>query len=228
MPRIGGKKLYKLVKGRLPELCCGVGRDKFFAILKRQKLLVKPCRKFVKTTNSRHRFRRYKNVLKSRLITAPNQAWVSDITYLRVGNRFVYLFLITDAYSRKIVGWHLSDNLSIEEAVKALKMAILQSKNTCGVIHHSDRGLQYCNPRYTKLLRDHQMTISMTEENHCYENSKAERVNGILKQEFLLSETFPTKAIAYRATKEAITTYNNRRPHWSLNLLTPVEVHEAA
>lgn len=205
-----------------------MGRDKFFAILKGQKLLVKRKRKYVTTTQSRHRFRVYKNALKKRVITASNQAWVSDITYLRLSKRFVYLFLITDAYSRKIVGWHLSDNLSIESALKALKMALQQCKNSRGVIHHSDRGLQYCNPRYVKLLLDHQMTISMTEENHCYENSKAERVNGILKQEFLLDETFRNKAIAYKAVKQAIWIYNNKRPHWSLKLLTPNQVHQAA
>jgi putative transposase len=206
----------------------GIGRDKFFDILRKKKLLVKRRKKYIYTTDSFHRFRVYKNALKNKMLTTANQAWVSDITYLRVKGGFMYLFLITDAYSRKITGWSLSDSLAIEGAINALKMAIKQCGQTKGIIHHSDRGIQYCSNEYVNLLKKFNMTISMTEENHCYENATAERVNGILKEEFMLDSEFADKAIALRAVKEAIETYNTKRPHWSLKLYTPQQVHQAA
>lgn len=204
-----------------------MGRDKFFGLLGRSSLLVKRRRKYVSTTNSYHRFRVYKNKLKNKVLSKSNQAWVSDITYIRTTKDFAYLFLITDAFSRKIVGWHLSESLKISGAVEALRMAIRQSGETKDVIHHSDRGIQYCSKDYVRRLKKANIEISMTEENHCYENATAERVNGILKQEYGLDETF-TPPQAIRAVKEAIWLYNMERPHWSLNLLTPEEVHQAA
>jgi putative transposase len=227
-PQIGGKKMYKLLRGDLDKLECSMGRDKFFDILRKRKLLVKRRRKYVTTTESYHRFHKYKNKLKGKDLTGPNQAYVSDITYLRAGASFVYLFLQTDAWSRKITGWHLSDSLGIEGAIKALKMTLKQCRNAKGIIHHSDRGIQYCCNEYISILRKLKIIISMTEENHCYENAMAERVNGILKQEFLLDERFANKASALKAVKEAIDSYNNRRPHWALNLCTPQQMHEAA
>lgn len=206
----------------------GIGRDKFFDILRKKKLLVKRRKKYVYTTDSFHRFRVHKNALKNKMLSAANQAWVSDITYLRVKGGFMYLFLITDAYSRKIIGWSLSDSLAIEGAVNALKMAIKQCSQTKGIIHHSDRGIQYCSNEYVILLKKYDMTISMTEENHCYENATAERVNGILKEEFMLDSEFSDNTIALKAVKEAIETYNTKRPHWSLKLYTPQQVHQAA
>ena len=228
-PRIGGKKLYKLLKPDLDKLEGGtIGRDKFFDILRERKLLVKRRKKYVRTTDSYHRFHKYKNRLKERLLTAPNQAYASDITYLRTREGFVYLFLQTDIYSRLITGWELSNSLAIEGAVKALKMTIKQCPETEKVIHHSDKGIQYCSDEYVKILKDNKMEISMTEENHCYENALAERVNGILKEEFLLDEEFANRAEALKAVKEAIASYNTRRPHWSLNLFTPQQIHKAA
>jgi putative transposase len=227
-PRIGGKKLYHLLRDDLHQIDPGLGRDKFFDILRNKKLLVKRRKKYVYTTDSFHRFRVYKNALKHTSLTSPNQGWVSDITYLRVKGGFVYLFLITDAFSRKITGWYVSESLSIEGAIEALKMSIKQCGKTKDIIHHSDRGIQYCSNGYVALLKKHGMTISMTEENHCYENAVAERVNGILKDEFMLDAEFADKAIATKAIKEAIQSYNNRRPHWSLQLSTPQQVHEAA
>lgn len=227
-PNIGGKKLYHLLKEDLHRLDSSPGRDKFFDVLGKRGLLVKRKKKYVYTTDSFHRFRVYKNSLKNKLLTGPNQACVSDITYLRIRNRFVYLFLITDAYSRKITGWSLSESLSIEGGLKALHMAIEQCSDTTGLIHHSDRGIQYCSNDYVALLQRQKMIISMTEENHCYENAIAERVNGILKQDFLLDETFENFSIAQKAVKEAVETYNTMRPHWSLNLCTPEQVHSAA
>lgn len=227
-PRIGGKKLYKLLKDDLDKLEGSIGRDKFFDILRKRGLLVKRRRKYVTTTDSCHRFHKYKNKLKGKLLTGSNQAYASDITYMRSGEGFVYLFLQTDVYSRMITGWHLSDSLSIEGAIRALKMTIKQCGNTKGSIHHSDRGIQYCSKEYIKLLKKQNMEISMTEENHCYENAMAERVNGILKDEFLLDEKFANKEMAFKAVKEAIKSYNTRRPHWSLNLYTPKQIHLAA
>lgn len=227
-PRIGGKKLYKLLKDDLDKLEGSIGRDKFFDILRKRGLLVKRRRKYVTTTDSYHRFHKYKNKLKGKLLTGPKQAYASDITYLRSGEGFVYLFLQTDVYSRMITGWDLSDSLSIEGAIRALKMTIKQCGNTEGSIHHSDRGIQYCSKEYVGLLKKQKMEISMTEENHCYENALAERVNGILKDEFLLDEKFANKEMAFKAVKEAIKSYNTRRPHWSLNLYTPKQIHQAA
>lgn len=226
--KLGTRKLYKLIKPELTHLKIGIGRDKFFEILRKNKMLVKRKKKYVYTTNSFHRFHKYKNKFKGKLLTGPNQAWVSDLTYLKTKEGFMYLFLITDAYSRKIIGWSLSDNMGIESALKALKMALRQCKHTKGVIHHSDRGIQYCSREYTELLLKHHMDISMTEENHCYENAIAERVNGILKDEFYLDEEFTSKKALMKAAKEAINIYNCDRPHWSLSLSTPQHVHEAA
>lgn len=217
-----------MLKTDVHKIDAGLGRDKFFDILRNKKLLVKRRKKYAYTTNSFHRFRMYKNAFKNKLLTAPHQALVSDITYLRTGNGFVYLSLITDAYSRKITGWSLSDSLSIEGAIEAFKMAVKQLPAKKGIIHHSDRGIQYCSNGYVSLLNKHKMTISMTEENHCYENALAERVNGILKEEFLLDTTFADKATAQKAVKEAIASYNTLRPHWSLNLCTPQQIHQAA
>jgi putative transposase len=227
-PRLGGKKLFKLLSDDLQQLERSIGRDKFFDILRDKDLLVKRKKKFQRTTNSYHRFRKYKNCFKDKKLTAPNQAWVSDITYIRTRRKFVYLFLITDAYSRKIVGWKLSDSLAIESAMEALSMAIRQCSRPKGVIHHSDRGFQYCSPQYVDLLLNNKMIISMTEENHCYENAMAERVNGILKDEFFLDEEMPDLKTAKRAVTQAIETYNTKRPHWSLGLQIPYEIHSAA
>jgi transposase InsO family protein len=158
----------------------------------------------------------------------PNQVWVSDITYIRTGDKFAYLSLITDRYSRKIVGWHLSDNLGMEGCLEALKKALSTCRDTSGIIHHSDRGIQYCSHPYTKLLTQKGMQISMTEENHCYENGLAERVNGILKDEYMLESRFKDINQARRTCAQAIMLYNTRRPHWALKLRTPEEVHGAA
>lgn len=224
MPRIGSKKLYHMLSGDLQNL--RVGRDKFNDILRENDLLLKRKRSYTKTTQSHHRFRKWKNLVKDRVLPGSNRAWAGDITYLRTTNGFVYLFLITDLYSRKIVGWSLGKSLSIEGAIEALKMALKGSKeNRSGLIHHSDRGIQYCSCAYVDMLQKHGIRISMTEENHCYENATAERVNGILKDEFLLDATFKNIKDAHASTIFAIATYNNDRPHWSLCLKTPSEVH---
>jgi transposase InsO family protein len=222
-PRMGGKKMYYLLKDLAKEF--HIGRDKFFDILRAAGLLVKQKSRGIRTTNSYHRFHVYKNELSKTKIISPNQAWCSDITYIRTEAGFVYLFLITDVYSRKIVGWDVSSNLSLEGGIKALKQALNQCKSPQGVIHHSDRGIQYCSNEYTQILHTNKMRISMTEENHCYENAIAERVNGILKDEYMLASSFKDLSMVRKACSEVIALYNEKRPHWSLGLKMPEEVH---
>ena len=226
MPRIGGKKMYYLLKKDL-QAVGKMGRDKFFDILRKHELLILRKRSYTKTTNSYHRFYCWKNQIKHIEFTGSNECWVSDITYLRTLHGFVYLFLITDLYSRKIVGWNLSTSLSIEGGLLALSMALRQRQDkTIPLTHHSDRGIQYCCNAYVKELQKNKITISMTEENHCYENSTAERVNGILKDEFMLDSVFKDSTDAQKAVKESIRIYNDCRPHWSLALRTPSAVHQ--
>ena len=227
-PRIGGKKLYHILSKDIKKISKSFGRDKFFDLLRANDLLVERKRSYTKTTNSYHHFHKYSNLVKDCDISSPNQVWAADITYLRTEQGFVYLSLLTDMYSRKIVGWALSKSLSIEGSLEALGKSLKKCKNSEGVIHHSDRGVQYCSHEYTNLLLVSKMKISMTEENHCYENSMAERVNGILKDEYMLDFTFKDYASALKSTEEAIMFYNTRRPHWSLKFKTPEEVHSAA
>ena len=178
-----------------------------------------------RTTNSLHRFYKYHNIIKDFKASRPNQIWVSDITYIRTIKGFCYLALITDAYSRKIVGYDLSNSLELSGCVRALNKALYKAKNTQGLIHHSDRGIQYCSNVYTKILKQHNIAISMTEDNHCYENAMAERINGILKDEFYLDQTFTDVDLAKRATKNAINLYNQVRLHLSLDYKTPNMVY---
>ena len=159
-------------------------------------------------------------------MTAPNQVWVCDITYIRVAKSFVYLALITDAYSRKIISYNIGENLEALGCMKALKKALKTLPKDVTPIHHSDRGSQYCCHDYVAILKKHKLAISMTEENHCYENSKAERVNGILKYEYHLRNTFNDMKTARKAIKQAIYLYNNCRPHLSLDYSFPNDVHE--
>jgi transposase InsO family protein len=227
-PRIGGRKLYWLLGSDIRLIVPHMGRDKFFALLRKYDLLVARKRQYRKTTNSYHHFHKYSNLVKGLSITGPNQVWASDITYLRTDHSFVYLSLLTDLYSRKIVGWYVSNSLSIEGSVKALKCALRGRPVHTSLTHHSDRGVQYCSHDYVNILKKNKIEISMTEENHCYENAIAERVNGILKDEYLLDRTFKDLNHAQKACEEAIELYNTRRPHLSLAFKTPEQVHNAA
>ena len=181
-----------------------------------------------RTTNSLHRFYKHKNIIKDIQITKSNQVWVSDITYIRTTKGFCYLALITDMYSRKIVGYDLSDSLELAGCVRALQKALKQPGKRSPQIHHSDRGIQYCSNVYTQILIRKNIKISMTEDNHCYENAIAERVNGILKDEFYLDQTFDSIQHAKRATKNAVNLYNEIRLHLSLDFKTPNYVHQHA
>jgi putative transposase len=227
-PRIGTRKLYKELKAPLKAANIKLGRDCLFDILRQQNMLVKRKRAYAKTTNSYHHFHKYNNLIKDLKITKPNQVWVSDITYIRTVKGFCYLALITDLYSRKIVGYDISDSLELEGCLRALKKALWQTKPKSGLIHHSDRGVQYCSHMYVNKLKKHGIESSMTEENHCYENAVAERLNGILKDEFYLDQCFFSTKIAKKATKNAIKLYNNKRLHISLGYKTPSSVYDNA
>jgi transposase InsO family protein len=225
LPREGTRKLIKSLRTEFEKNNIKIGRDQLFKVLRDNNLLVKLKKYSCRTTNSYHRFYKYKNIIKELEITRPNQVWASDITYIRTIKGFCYLALITDMYSRKIVGFDLSDTLELSGCLKALKKAVYQNKNTKELIHHSDRGIQYCSNVYTGELKRRGIEISMTEENHCYENAIAERVNGILKDEFYLDQTFASMTQAKRATKNAIKLYNSKRLHLSLDFKTPNSIH---
>ena len=225
--KIGGRQLYHRIKPVLEEMQFKFGRDRFFDLLRRERLLIRRRKKYVKTTNSRHRFRKYGNLIKQLLIDKANQVYVADITYIRTLYGFCYLSLITDACSRKIVGYHLSLSLGIEGCLCALKKALRNLPEGAKLIHHSDRGIQYCSDEYTGLLQKHHVKISMTEQDHVYENALAERVNGILKDEFMLGETLASYELARQMVAEAVDIYNNERPHQSLKYATPSMRHAA-
>ena len=221
LPREGVRKLKISLKNEFDKANLKVGRDTLFNLLRKHNMLTLRKKPSYRTTNSLHRFYKYKNIIKDIEVARPNQVWVSDITYIRTVKGFCYLALITDVYSRKIVGWDLSNSLELSGCVRALNKALYKAKNIQGLIHHSDRGIQYCSNQYTQILKRKKIAISMTEENHCYENALAERVNGILKDEFYLDQTFDNVAHAKRATKNAIKLYNEIRLHLSLDYKTP-------
>jgi transposase InsO family protein len=188
-------------------------------------MLVKQKRFKHYSTNSKHPFYKYPNLIKELRLAKPGQLWVSDITYIEVAGRFYYLFLITDACSKKIIGYKLSKNYSVKGALEALAMALKENKIMEGLIHHSDRGIQYCCLQYTALLKKKNIRISMTENSDPYENAIAERVNGILKTE-LLQAKYDDAVSAFKSVKQAIRIYNYERPHMSIELLTPIEAHK--
>ena len=221
LPRGGTRKLHKALKPAFNNLNIKVGRDCLFDILREHDMLIRRKKAYCKTTNSYHHFHKYNNLVKDIEVTKPNQVWVSDITYIRTVKGFCYLALITDMYSRKIVGYDISDSLELEGCLRALKMALWHVHPGQGLIHHSDRGIQYCSNQYVAKLKKRKIRISMTEENHCYENAVAERVNGILKDEFYLDQCFFSTVHASKAAKSAIEIYNNKRLHLSLGYKTP-------
>ncbi|MDY0988614.1 IS3 family transposase [Flavobacterium sp. CFBP9031] len=224
MPRIGARKLYYLLLDKLQLM--KIGRDKFFDILRANHLLIQPKRKYHVTTNSHHRFRKYQNQLLDLEISRPEQVWVSDITYIGKRDNPCYLSLVTDAYSKKIMGYNVADNMNTESILKALKMALCNRNNkNLPLIHHSDRGIQYCAKEYQKQLNKNQITCSMTQNSDPYENAVAERVNGILKQEFTIDKYSQKVEIMKKLVKEAINIYNEIRPHYSNYMLTPNQMH---
>jgi putative transposase len=227
-PRLGGLKLHSMLREELEAEEVFLGRDRFFDVLREQSLLLEPLPKAPRTTNSAHSLPVFTNRVKDLEVVEPNQVWVSDITYIRTRKEFAYLSLITDKYSRKIVGYHLGRTLEAQDTLKALKMALKSLPAGARPIHHSDRGCQYCSHEYIQELKNHGLKVSMTEEDHCAENALAERMNGILKQEYFLNHEFRTLEQAGQAVNEAVRLYNTRRPHRSLNLRRPGQVHRKA
>ena len=227
-PRTGTRKLHHRILPKLKSLDISVGRDKLFEILRENSMLVRRKCSYSKTTYSNHGYAVAPNRLKKLVITSAEEVFVSDITYIRVRGGFAYLFLVTDAYSRKIVGYHLSKDLSHYSAILALRMALESVVDSRGIVHHSDRGSQYCCHDFLQFLGEHAMVPSMTDENHCYQNAIAERVNGILKDEFDMDAIFESFSAAELSLERAVTVYNNKRTHWSLQLRTPSSVHSQA
>jgi len=225
MPKLGTRKLYHILKAELSML--NVGRDKLFRILKANQMLIQPKRSYHITTDSHHRFRKHKNIVSSLEINKPEQIWVSDITYVGTRKNPSYLALITDAYSKKIVGYNLSESLAVKGSLLALEMALdNRFHKEQPLIHHSDRGLQYCSNEYQNLLSQNNISASMTEKYDPYENAIAERINGILKQEFDISRTIDNFELKTELIKNAIKIYNNFRPHLSNHMLTPMQMHK--
>jgi putative transposase len=227
-PRLGGRKLLHLLSPELAEAGVNVGRDRFFEVLAEADLLVVPKPGTPRTTNSRHSLPVFGNLLAGTVLCAPNEAWVSDLTYIRTDEGFLYAALITDAYSRKIVGADIGDSLEAEGCLRALDQALSEVPNGAHPMHHSDRGCQYCCHEYVERLQTRGLPISMTQVMHCYENAQAERINGILKQEYEMDRTFRTKAQANAAFQQAVWLYNYRRPHQMLQYRFPADVHAEA
>lgn len=226
-PRMGGRKLYHRLQPKMQSEGINMGRDKLFELLREEQLLVKPrTSRGPRTTNGSAT--RWTNRLAGAHIDGPNQGWVADITYLRTMNGFCYLALISDQYSRKIVGWDVAESLELQGALRALDQALQHCPKQARPIHHSDRGSQYRSNKYLQTLQEHNCTISMTEVDHCAENAQAERLNGILKDEYLLDQLFHDTEQARNAAQQAINLYNGDRPHLNLNYNTPEKVHRAA
>lgn len=225
LPRIGGIKLLHILNSDFAGHNICIGRDRFFQLLKKYDLLVRRKKKYIVTTWSNHPFKKWKDLVSHMQVTKPEQLWVSDITYLSTRSGFIYLSLITDAYSRKIVGYHLSQRLRAQGCVIALNKALASRTTDRHLVHHSDRGIQYCCELYVSLLQQNGIAISMTESGSPYDNAVAERVNGILKTELRLDAIFSSYAAAVPAVHHAIDAYNRLRPHYSVSKLTPEMAH---
>lgn len=223
---MGAVKLYGVLKYKLISANIKCGRDKFLDIMREEGLLVKKKKNYTRTTDSNHRYHKYSNLIKDIEITHPEQVYVNDITYIRVVDRYMYLSLSTDAYSKRIMGFNLSEDMKVPSVVKTLKMAISNSKKPEGIIHHSDRGVQYCHPDYSGFAESEGMIMSMTIKHDPYENAIAERVNGILKNEYCIGDGYPDAKTARADIARVIWIYNNLRPHMSCHMLTPVQAHE--
>lgn len=227
MPLLGTRKALFILTPEFSKHGIKMGRDQLFDLLRFHGLLIRRRKRMVQTTNSNHWLKRYPNLIKQMCITDPEQLWVSDITYIRTLQGFSYLSLITDAYSRKIVGYSLHPTLEAIGCVIALKMAISSRKHELPfcLVHHSDRGIQYCCADYVEILKKENISISMTQSGSPYDNALAERVNGIIKNEFYPKRVYQNHKEAEKALSKIIKIYNSRRPHSSVNYLTPDQAH---
>jgi putative transposase len=225
-PRLGGRKLLEMMEPFMEEHAIDMGRDLLFDLLRDNDLLIRRRKRNKPlTTDSNHWMKKYPDLIRNIVLNRGDELWVSDITYIQLpGKKFGYLSLVTDAYSRKIVGFCMNHNLSADGPVSALKMALKGRTGTEPLIHHSDRGTQYCSDVYVNLLREHAVSISMTQSGNPKDNAIAERVNGILKQE-LLKEIYPNMKQACKAVESAVDIYNKIRPHSSIDMMTPEKAH---
>jgi transposase InsO family protein len=228
IPILGTRKLIFMLQEEFPKHGIKMGRDKLFDLLRFHGLLIRRRKRIAKTTESHHWMKKYPNLIKELIITCAEQLWVSDITYVRTLQGFSYLSLITDAYSRKIVGYALNQTLSAAGPLKALKMALSERRRNVPfiLIHHSDRGIQYCSAEYVQILIGEKIAISMTQTGSPYDNALAERVNGTIKNDFFPKRIYKNYEEAEKAICGAIKIYNKFRPHDSLDYLTPELAHE--
>lgn len=228
-PRIGTRKLQVMLRADLQKAGVKIGRDRLFEVLRHKELLVPaPRAEYPRTTHWQQALPVFTNQIKDLEVSGPNQVWVSDLTYLRTAEGFLYLALVTDKGSRKIVGYDCAETLQAGGCLRALERALADLPPGARPFHHSDRGSQYCCHEYVQRLAQAGLSVSMTEEDHCAENALAERMNGILKQEYGLGREFQSKAQAHRAVEQAVFLYNYRRPHGALNFKVPAEVHSLA
>jgi transposase InsO family protein len=225
MPKLGGEKIYYIIKNE--SFTLRLGRDKLFRILRASHMLITPKRSYHVTTNSHHRFRKYRNLISTIEIKKPDSVWVSDITYVGTRVNPSYLALNTDAYSKKVVGYDVSKSLSTDGSLRALEGAVKNRKHKeQSLIHHSDRGLQYCSNDYQRLLKHNEISPSMTEKYDPYQNAIAERINGILKQEFGIARKIKDFKVKKKLIKNTINIYNTKRPHFSNHMLTLIQMHK--
>jgi hypothetical protein len=228
-PRLGTRKLHFMLKGTLAREGVKLGRDRFFEVLSEYDLLLEPKpAEYPCTTNAQHCLPVFANRIKGLEVSQPNQVWVGDLTFLRTEMGFLYLSLLTDKFSRKVVGYHCGETLEAGGCLVALKNALTDLPAGVHPMHHSDQGSQYCSHEYVGWAQAHGLSMSMTESDHCAENALAERMNGILKSEYGLGGRFKTKASARLAVAQAVHLYNTRRPHTSLDYRTPQAAHALA
>jgi len=227
LPRLGTRKIYHLITADLQRTGLKLGRDKLFDLMRSYDLLIKPRRRYIQTTMSKHWLRKWPNIIKDVRVKSADEIWVSDITYLKTQNGNCYLNMITDAYSRKIVGYSVDDNMETESMIKALEMATANKEHEqVQTIHHSDRGMQYCSKEYELLARKNDIRLSMTENGDPYENALAERMNRTIKEEFGMDKILKTKEQVKQLVQESIFLYNNKRPHLALKMKTPEQVYQ--
>jgi putative transposase len=227
LPRLGTRKIHHLIKTDLATQGLKFGRDKLFKLMLQHGLLIKPQRRYIQTTMSKHWLRKWPNIIKGQKVNEPDQVWMSDITYIKTEEGNCYLNMITDAFSRKIVGYAIADNMETESMIPALTMATKQKQNKqISTIHHSDRGLQYCSKEYASQINQTNMRLSMTENSDPYENALAERMNRTIKEEFGMNRTLKSKSQAIKLVTESVDLYNHYRPHLALKMKTPQQVYQ--
>ena len=226
LPRIGTRKVYHLIKEDLGKQGLKFGRDKLFELMRLYGLQIKPRRRYTQTTMSKHWLRKWPIIIKGKAIGHQDEVWVSDITYIKTEEGNCYLNMITDAYSRKIMGYAVDENMETESMIEALKMAVTQRKDPLvSTIHHSDRGMQYCSKEYVLMTEKNNIELSMTENGDPYENALAERMNRTIKEEFGMDRKMKSKEQVKKLVEESIFLYNSKRPHLALQMKTPDQVY---